>query len=197
MPVGELRVAAGGREFRANSIKLHSETHVRAWQEKLAAAQEQLGGFSTGVGVFASPALAVASAAAIGIFEAAVSSSKEKKGLRSLAEASRLLTELRAGGEFVSVNQVEGVRSPVPTDWCVMGTARVVTDLSAYGMFERGKMVEEKKITFAENMKGSYERDGPVKSQIVLPDEFVWFRTSDGDVAVRWSLVESYSAIER
>ena len=193
MRAEQLFVTVTGHKLEVDAIKLHPEADVRAWQEKLGEAQEQLGGFSTGIGVLGSPGVAIASAAAIGIFEAAVSSSKEKKGLRLLGEAAEMLSRLREQGEFVSVAEIEGTTSPLPADWSVKRLGKVVTDLSSYGAFERMKIVEKHKVTFGESMSGSFEREGMVPAFVVLPDEFVWIRTQHGDVAVRWSGVECYS----
>jgi hypothetical protein len=193
MRVDQVKITVGSLNLEVDDIKLHPVEDVQAWQEKLGEAQEQLGGFSTGIGVLSSPGVAIASAAAIGILEAAVTSSKEKKGLRLLAEASRMLAQLRAGGEFVAVSEIEGVASPLPSDWCVMRTGKVVTDLSSYGIFERNKVIEKHNVTVGETFAGKFEREGLVRSLVVLPDEFVWTRTAQGDIAVRWTSVASYS----
>lgn len=185
-----LRIGAGGREFVVQKVELYPEEQVREWQATLRYAQEQLGGFSTGVGFFASPGVALAGAAALGVLEGAISDAKAKKGVRALVEASEMLAKLRASGEFVDVNDVHGIEHPSPNEWCLKTAGEVTVDLTAMSFSARNKFVEKHKVSFWQNSSGAFNMPGEVASLVMIPSDFIKVEADGRALSIRWAAVD-------
>lgn len=192
MSKSQLILTMSGQEFSLHAVKMNEFSKVQEWHGLIATAQELLGGFSTGIGVLSSPEVAVASAAAIGLFESIVSNANQKKGLRYLAQAADLANELRKEAVFVSVDEIAGIDRPQPSEWHTVAQGDVEIDLDQFGFIERNRIQNELGATFMESMKGKVVRPGNVKSMITFPDEFVTALCGSRTVSFRWSSVETF-----
>lgn len=179
-----------GSQLMATSLMLFPEWEIRHAQSLRAAAQEELGGFSTGLGFWGSPGYVVAGAAILGIVESLVSNSKTKKGLEMLAQAAATYEQARGHGAHFAISEVNGIDRPHPTVWRATKTTQVIVkDVQAMGVSKFGQFLRQYNISKENITNGIAAFTGTF---IHNEDEFVSIKVDDQSVAVRWSEIASY-----
>ena len=106
-----------GRIIRVTHIRLYHAKAVSLWRQHLAYAQELLGGFNTGIGFIGSPGWAIGGALVLGAIESAVSSTNAKQGIHKLAEANKLLDQMRLRSMMFPASQIQNIDRPSRGEW--------------------------------------------------------------------------------
>ncbi len=182
---------ASGRELTVTRVLLFPEPELQQVLLLKAKAQEELGGFSTGLGFWGSPGWVVGGAAALGFVESLISNSKMKKGLELLKEAAIKQEQLRAKGSFFDISAIEGISRPNPAAWRATQVTEFQIDLNPMGLIEKGQTIQRYDISRKQIANGIATLTGPV-GFVHSEDEFVQIEVEDRPVAVRWSSVEHY-----
>lgn len=191
----KVRVSIGGRLIAVDGVLLHSAAAVSKWQGLLARAQPLLGSFSSGIGVWGSPGVALAGAAAIGLLEAAVTNANQKQGLHFVAEALSLHERLTPRGSFIPVNQISGIELPDLTRWRSRGTVASELDVRSISAGEKARWQKELGATDGEIQSGFIVRE-TVQDLVVLPNEFVTCISENAQILIKWSAIETYELIK-
>lgn len=186
-----ISISMGGNTLEIDRIIMHSSNAVSKWQGLMASAHSMLGGFSTGIGVWGSPGVALAGAAAIGFLEAAVTNANQKKGFQLLAEAFALGERLRPRGMAMEVSQITGVDRSNPERWRARGEVLSELDIRVIGMFERNRLKKEYHASDDEISTGFIVRR-TVQDLVFFPDDFVTCVCGDNIVLVKWCKVDTY-----
>lgn len=189
-----IHVRVSGQTVVIDGVLFHSAAAVRRWQGLLAKAQPMLAGFSTGIGIWGSPGVALAGAAAIGFLEAAVTESRQKQGLQLLAEASQAHDRLRPRGTIVPVAQISGIETPDVSYWKAHDRVLSEADVRNMGMFDKLKLRNEWGAT-DEEIKSGFVRRETMQDLIVLPDSFVTCLSGDRTIQIKWSTVDIYELV--
>jgi len=108
---------SSGKQLSVARLMLFPDPDIRQFLSLKAKAQQELGGFSTGIGFWGSPEWAIGGAAALGLVESLVSNAKAKQGLKTLNEAEQAQTRLRTLGVFFDIHAIDGIWQPDPSAW--------------------------------------------------------------------------------
>ncbi len=182
---------ASGRQLAVTSVLLFPEPELQQVLLLRAKAQEEMGGFSTGLGFWGSPGWVVGGAAALGFVESLISNSKMKKGLALLKEAALKQQQLRTKGSFFDITAIDGIARPNPAEWRATRAAEFQIDLNPMGLIEKSQIIQRYDISQKKIANGVATVTGPV-GFVHSEEEFVWVEAEDRPVAVRWSSVEHY-----
>ena len=112
-----IEITIPGRIIRVTHIRLYHAKAVSLWRKHLTHAQELLGGFSTGIGFIGSSGWAVGGSLILGAMEAAVSSTNAKQGIHMLAEANKLLEQMRERSMMFPAGQIQNIERPSRGEW--------------------------------------------------------------------------------
>jgi hypothetical protein len=187
-------VTISGHKFEIDGILLHSALAVARWQSLLAQAQALLGTFSSGIGVWGSPGVALAGAAAIGFLEAAVTNANQKQGLHLLGEAMAIYERLKPRGVIMPVSHIIGIDQPVVSRWKSRGAVSSELDVRGKQRWELANLRNDYGATDEELASGFLIRETS-QDLIILPDDFVTCRSRDRSILIKWSAVETYEVI--
>jgi hypothetical protein len=127
---------SSGRQCVVSRVMLFPELEFQQVLLLKAKAQEELGGFSTGLGFWGSPGWVIGGAAALGFVESLISNSKMKKGLEILKDAAVKHEQLKAKGTFFGVSEIDGVARPNPATWKATQASEFQIDLNLMGLDE-------------------------------------------------------------
>ncbi len=192
---------SSGRQIEISKLMLYPEPELNKLMALRAKAQEELGGFSTGIGFLGSPGWVVGSATALGVLESLVSDSKAKKGVLLLKEATAFHENLQHQGLFFDISTISGIDSPHPANWYGHGFHTLKFDLNSMGLMERSKFFEERELGMRQAKELMLKNKGTVTEEASVSfnhdgDEFVWILIDGQLTALRWSYVESYQVTE-
>jgi hypothetical protein len=108
---------SSGKQLNVARLMLFPEPDIRQFMSLKAKAQQELGGFSTGIGFWGSPEWAIGGAAALGLIESLVSNAKAKQGLKTLSEAAQAQARMKTLGVFFDIHAIAGIWQPDPSAW--------------------------------------------------------------------------------
>jgi|GEM_PF-2854878 len=108
---------SSGQQLTVSKLMLFPEQYIQQFLTLKAKAQEELGGFSSGIGFWGSPEWAIGGAAALGLVESLISNAKTKKGLETLNEAARMQAKMRSMGVFFEIHSISGNWQHDPYAW--------------------------------------------------------------------------------
>ena len=182
---------SSGKQLIVSRVMLFPEADFHEVVSLKAKAQEEMGGFSTGVGFWGSPSWALGGAAALGIVESLISGSKMKKGLELLKQAADKYERLKTKGMFHAVSLIDRIDRPSPAYWRAFHTGEFQLDLQSLGWSERERVIQQYKISKAQIDRGIATVTAP-RAFIHNEDEFVWVEVDSQPIAVRWNFVECY-----
>jgi hypothetical protein len=111
---------SSGQQLTVNKLMLFPEQDIQQYLALKAKAQEELGGFSSGIGFWGSPEWAIGGAAALGLVESLISNAKTKKGLQTLNEAAQMQAKMRSMGVFFEIHSISGNWQHDPYAWRVV-----------------------------------------------------------------------------
>lgn len=187
-------VLSSGRQIEASKVRLYPEPELQKIVTLRSKAQEELGGFTTGIGFLGSPAWVFGSAAVLGVLESIVSDKKAKKGILHLKEAQKMHEDLQKNGVLFEISVIEGIENPDPANWRADSVYEISFDFSSMGIKERGKFIEERSLTIrqARHLHGQIIKEEVNASFTHDGDEFFWVEIDGQLTAVRWNFVESY-----
>lgn len=191
-----VHVTVGGQKIEIEGVLLHSAGAVARWQKLLAQAQPLLGSFSTGVGIWGSPGVALAGAVALGFLEAAVTNANQKQGLHLLGEALSVHDRLKPRGIVMPIGQISGIEEPAVSRWKSRGVVTSEIDVRGMQKWEKANLQRDYGATDAELASGFLVRE-TTQDLIVLPDDFVTCRSGGRSILVKWSSVETYEIVVR
>lgn len=193
---------SSGKQIAATEIMLFPEAEIVKIMQLKSRAQEELGGFSSGVGFWGSPEWALGGALALGFVESLISNSKMKKGMEILKDAAAKQVKLRELGSFITISDINGIHRPTPSEWNankagVIENTRV--NLDAMTSHDRNETI--KKF----NLGPEYNR-GDVSVAIIptqLPptpyiydgNDFITVKSEGKTISLRLALIESYELI--
>ena len=180
-----------GKQLSVSRVLLFPEPVIQQVLLLRAKAQEELGGFTTGLGFWGSPGWVIGGAAALGFVESLISNSKTKKGLELLKEAAQKYEQLNGKGSFFAIGSIEGISQPNPATWHATQVAEFQIDLNPMGLIEKGQTIQRYDITRKQIENGVATVTGPI-GFVHNEDEFVLVEVDAQPIAVRWSSVESY-----
>lgn len=112
-----LELETNTRVLPVADVRMYHAKAVAAWRGMMAAAQEKMGGVSTGIGFIGSPELVVTGALVLGALERAVSNANAKLGIKLLGEANAFLEEMHERSIFVPVSDIKCIDRPQPEMW--------------------------------------------------------------------------------
>lgn len=188
-----LKISIGGKVIEVDSVLLHSAASVAKWQGLIAKAQPLLAGFSTGVGIWGSPGVALTGAVALGLLETAVSNANQKAGFQLLSEAFALASRLRPRGVFIPVSEIGGVDLPHVEHWRARGVVESELDVRSMNAFEKQKIRSDHGATEAEIASGFIVRQ-TMQDLVFFSDEFVTCNANGKRILVKWSSIDFYEA---
>ena len=188
-----VKVGIGGKSLNVEMVTLHSESAVNRWQNLLATAQPLLGNFSSGFGIWGSPGVALAGAAAIGLLEAAVTSANQKQGFQLIAEALALAERLKTRGRAVPVHAISGIERPDVASWRSRGEVESELDIRGKSDADKRRLIAEHTATNEEILSGFLVKN-TMQDLVFMPSDFVSCWVEDKEILVRWSAIETYSA---
>jgi hypothetical protein len=189
-------VSIGGRTIEIESVLLHSATAVAKWQGLHASAQPLLAGFSSGIGIWGSPGIALAGAFAIGLMEAAASNANQKRGFQLLVEAYALAERLKPRGVMVPIGEIEGVEHPSIVNWKASGLVQSELDVRQIGMFEKKSLRNDHGATDAEIASGFIVRE---TMQVLgfFPDDYVTAQSGGKRILIKWASIDFYEVVQK
>lgn len=182
---------SSGNELIVNRVMLFPETDIQQIFLLRTKAQEELGGFSTGLGFWGSPGWVIGGAAVLGFAESLVSNSKMKKGFNILKEAAVKLEQLKTKGVFFNVSAIEGIDRACPGDWRASQVSQFEIDLKPMGFMQKGEIIRRYNISRNQISDGTATVTGTV-GFVHNDDDFVRFEVQGEQVAVRWTCIERY-----
>lgn len=112
-----LEIETTTRVLPVIEIKMYHARAVAKWRGMMAAAQEKMGGVSSGIGFIGSPGWVVTGSLVLGALESAISNSNAKIGIKLLGEANVLLEEMHGRSVFIPVSSVVNIDRPQPEIW--------------------------------------------------------------------------------
>ena len=183
-----------GKTIAASRVLLFPEPEIQQVLLLRAKAQEEMGGFTTGIGFWGSPGWVIGGAAALGFVESLISNSKMKKGLELLKNAAQQFEQIRARGSFFSISAVDEITKPSPGAWRTTHIAEFQINLNTMGLIEKGTTIQRYDISRKQITLGVATVTGPI-AFVHNEDEFIWVEVSGQPIAVRWSSVESYQVV--
>lgn len=186
---------ASGDELVVSRIMLFPEPEVQNVRSLKATAQEQLGGFSTGIGFLGSPTWVLGGIAALGALESVVSNSKVKKGLGLLKEAAEKEKQLATKGILFPIAPIVGIDSPRVAAWKATEVSEIQLDLQAMGFIERAKAIEQHGLSAKQARSGVATINAPI-AYVHNDEEFVWLEVNRRIRAVRWNFIETYELFD-
>jgi hypothetical protein len=167
---------------------------VTDWRSLLMRAQQQLGGVSTGISFWGSPAWAIGGAAVLGMLERAASNAQSKEGIANLERANGLLREIRRHAKWFPIDQTDGIQTPNPSAWSAQADGIEEVRMNTIALLDRGKFLKERGLTKSDVVNGVVRVKVKVP-YVTLGEDFVGFSLSDGTRAqLRWSSVDVYKA---
>ena len=192
-------VLSSGRQIETNAIRLYPDSDLEKIASLRAEAQEELGGFTTGLGFWGSPGWVIGGAAALGVMESIVSDSKAKQGFLLLQVAAEKYKELQQKGVLLDVSKIKGIDDPDPTNWHANVTRTVNVDLKAMSDSEKTAFYDERQMDMHQRMQFRRETDGLVTKEVKASfshdgSDFVWIDINGQLTALRWEYVETYRA---
>ncbi|MBF7015192.1 hypothetical protein QUC32_29900 (plasmid) [Novosphingobium resinovorum] len=187
----QLQVMVGGKTIAVDGVLFHSAAAIAKWQRLLAEAQPLVGSFSTGIGIWGSPGVALAGAAALGFLEAAVTGANQKRGFHILAEAYAAYERLKPRGVIVPVSDISNCEHPAVANWRARGAVPSEMDVRNMGRAELAGLKDRYGATDEELRSGFLIRE-TVQDLMVLPDEFVTCRSGGRLMMIKWDRVETY-----
>jgi hypothetical protein len=189
-------VLTSGQTLKISRVKLYEAAKLQEIALIKASAAKNLGGISTGIGFWGSPAWALGSAVALGLVEGALSNAARKQGIDLLKTAQAKSHELANGALYFDASKLANSHVPSPHAWSAIGTATRCIDLSPLNWLSRKSLMRQhnKNESDVENIHGlpcliirepglQYIHDG---------DEFVSVETNIGIISIRWSHVVAY-----
>jgi hypothetical protein len=185
---------SSGKQLIAHSVRLYPEMEFQAVLLLRAKAQEEMGGFSTGLGFWGSPGWVIGGAAALGFVESLISNSKVKKGLELLKTAAEKHENLKTKGAFFPISSIDGIDRPNPSNWRATQVSQFQIDLNPMGILEKGRVIQRYKISREQITDGIATVTAPME-HIHNEDEFVWVEVDAQPTAVRWNFVETYRLV--
>lgn len=180
-----------GKQLAVSRVLLFPEPEIQQVLLLRARAQEELGGFSTGLGFWGSPGWVIGGATALGFVESLISNSKMKKGLVLLKEAAQKFERLKTKGSFFDIGVIEGLSRPNPASWRATTVAEFQIDLNSMGLIEKGQTIQRYGISGKQIANGIATVSGSI-GFVHNEDEFVWVEVDTQPMAVRWSSVEFF-----
>lgn len=187
------------QEIETSAIRLYPDPDLEEIASLRAKAQEELSGFTTGLGFLGSPGWVIGSAAVLGVMESIVSDSKAKQGLLLLKEAAEKYKALQQKGVLLDVSKIEGIDNPDPTNWHANTTCIVNLDLKDMSDSEKTVFYNERDMDMHQRMQFRRETDGLVTEEVETSfshdgSDFVWIDIDGQLTALRWEYVETYRA---
>ncbi|MDE2599645.1 MAG: hypothetical protein KGL40_08480 [Rhodocyclaceae bacterium] len=182
---------ASGKEILATRIQLFPETKIRQLIALRSAAQEEMAGFSSGIGFIGSLSWVVSGAVLLGAAESVISNAKMKKGFEILAKASLLQSEIKAQGKYIRISEVVGLEEPHPAKWSANAVRNRKLNLAVMPEQQREAAIRKYGISALQINSGW----GLLSEQlnfIFFEDEFIWVESEAGRHAIRWSAVDGY-----
>jgi hypothetical protein len=191
---GSVTIVAGGQTLEISSVEMFAAADVTDWRSLLMKAQQQLGGVSTGISFWGSPAWAIGGAAVLGMLERAASNAQNKEGIANLERANGLLREMRRHAKWFPIDQMDGIRTPNPSAWSAQADGVEEVKMSTIALLDRGKFLRERGLTKDDVVNGAVRVRVKVP-YVTLGEEFVGLALSDGTkTQLRWSSVDVYEA---
>jgi len=194
-------VLTSGQTLKIRRVRLYEADKVKEIGTLKASAIKNLGGVSTGIGFWGSPAWALGGAAALGILESIVSNATRKQGLELLKKAETKFHEMAKGALYFESTKLINSNVPYPQAWSAIGTAEQYINVSELNWLARKNLLiqNNKRETDIENINGvpclvirkwdtEYIHDG---------DEFVNVDTTIWIINIRWSQVVAYFPPQR
>ena len=190
-------ILSSGRQIEISKVRLYPEPELQKLFSLRAKAQEELGGFSTGIGFLGSPSWVLWSAAALGTLESIISGSKAKKGVLLLKEASASHENLQQNGILFDISAISGIDSPNPANWRAQGLYTFNFDLNSMGMKKKIKFSTSRNLSAHQISQIMQEDEGLVTEEAEVSfnhdgDEFIWIQIDGELTALRWCYVVSY-----
>lgn len=185
---------ASGKEVVVTRVQLFPEAKIRQLITLRGAAQEEMAGFSSGIGFIGSLSWVVSGAVLLGAAESAISNVKMKKGFEILAKASLLQSEIKAQGKYINVAEVAGLDEPNPAKWSANAIRKRKLNLAVMPDQQREAAVRRYGISPSQIDSGW----GLLSEQlnfVFFEDEFIWVESDAGHHAIRWSAVDAYQVI--
>lgn len=112
-----LELETSTRIMQVIEIKMYHAKAVAMWRGMMAAAQERMGGVSSGIGFIGSPGFVIAGSLVLGALESAISNSNAKAGFKLLGEANAFLEKMHDRSVFVPVSDVANIGRPQVEMW--------------------------------------------------------------------------------
>lgn len=196
-PTKSLTVSVSGNKLSILEVLLFPEVEVQKVFALRNEAQEDLAGFSTGIGFWGSPGWVLGGVALLSAYESIVSNSRTKKGIAKLKEASKSFELLREKGIYFGVSKIDNINKPNPAEWNAIGeTTELSLEWGNMGGLQKRWLIEVEKVSLSEESGGTalVTRRAPY---IHNGEEFLWVKSEDGPCALRWEAVETYQLIEK
>jgi hypothetical protein len=149
-------VLTSGQTLKISRVKLYEAAKLQEIAIIKASAAKNLGGISTGIGFWGSPAWALGGAAALGIVEGILSSAARKQGIELLKTAQAKFHELARGALYFDAPKLANSQVPFPHAWSAIGTATHYVDLSQLNWLSRKNLMRkyDKNESDVENVDG-------------------------------------------
>jgi hypothetical protein len=132
----------------------------------VAQADNELQGFTTGLGFWGSPGWVIGGTLALGAVESMISNAKQKTGLRLLNLAAEKFNQLPNSSVFVSFDRIGNLQTPDPLHWWA------VTSIGSALFMHNGedsvtvRTADGEVVTFRSSLVASYV---PPRAQPALP----------------------------
>jgi len=114
----KIKMISGG-QYEIDAIRLFNARHLQHLAVQKMAAEKQMGGVSTGLGVVGSFSSVLIASSVIGVVESVLSSSSAKAGAKLYQQTTELEKKLRTEGQFFPVGMIDEVENPIPSLWNV------------------------------------------------------------------------------
>jgi hypothetical protein len=194
-------VLASGQTLKIQRVRLYEADKVKEVALLKASAAKHLGGVSTGIGFWGSPAWVLGGAAALGIVEGILSNASTKQGMELLKTVQTRLLAMAHGALYFDSTKLINTNLPHPHSWSAIGTATQFVDLSQLNWISRKSLLRQhnKSESDVQIINGAphlaITKEG---TQFVHDgDEFVNLETAIGIINVRWSHVVAYFPPQR
>ena len=186
-----LLTIAGAEQFCADRIMLYPEPDCEEIMKLRARAQEELGGFTTGIGFLGSPAWVAGGAALLGVIEGLISNSKSKSGIALLKDAALKYERTKAKGLFFPISEIQGISEPTPLHWIARAVAELRIDLRSLGFMEKAKMMQQYNLT-RDNISDGVAWAKSEVNYVQLDSDFLCIEVNKSSLWIRWSSVACY-----
>ena len=179
-----------------DQIALYPEKTIHEINTLKAKFQEEMGQSGTGIGFIGSLEWVAAGAAAMGIIESMISSSKTKNGIELLKIASSLSLNLTKQQEFFSIQDIFFIDRPNPSVWSAQKTIKTFeVNLSTLGMMERMDAINKYALT-PEQVNSGLALVSETEKYIHNSDDFILVKSQQKSIFIQWKSVELFEAIE-